>query len=181
MYRILERRIGPAVLWFAAVALAGGDLTNAEPARAMEFAPNAELGATPASVSADDSADVVAVVVAYHKALATGDSAAALALLAPDAMILETGGVETRDQYRSHHLPGDIAFARAIQSERGAIRVVVQGDVAWATSSSTTQGEFRGRVVNSNGAELMVLSRAATGWRIRAIHWSSRVRRPAGQ
>lgn len=124
-----------------------------------------------------DSADVVAAVHAYHAALESGDSTAALALLAPDAIIVESGGVETRGEYRSHHLPGDIGFARAIKGERGAVRVVVQGDVAWATSTSTTQGEYRGRQINSASAELMVLSRSPNGWMIRAIHWSSRARR----
>lgn len=134
---------------------------------------SAALGTRPAS----DSAAVAATVERYHHSLALGDSAAALALLAPDAVILESGGVETRAEYRSHHLPADIAFARGVPSQRGPIRVRVQGDAAWATSTSTTQGEFRGRAVNSAGAELMVLTRTRDGWRIAAIHWSSRTRR----
>ncbi|MGH7709814.1 MAG: nuclear transport factor 2 family protein, partial [Gemmatimonadaceae bacterium] len=79
---------------------------------------------------------------------------------------------------RSHHLPADMGFAQAIKSERGPIHVRIQGDVAWATSTSGSQGEYRGRQINSVAAELMVLSRTADGWRIRAIHWSSRARRP---
>lgn len=114
---------------------------------------------------------------AFHRALATGDSAAALSLLAPDAVILESGGTETRAEYRSHHLPGDIAFARAVASRRGPMRVRVLGDAAWATSTSTTAGEFRGRVINSAGAALMVPTRTPQGWRISAVHWSSRARR----
>lgn len=125
-----------------------------------------------------DSAQVVAAVERYHDALARGDSVAALALLAPDATILESGGVETVEQYRSHHLPGDIAFARAVPRTRGPMRVVVNGDVAWASSTSVTEGTFRDRPINSAGAELMVLERAASGWRIVAIHWSSRRRAP---
>ena len=130
-----------------------------------------------AAATASDSAAVVATVDAYHRALSSGDSAAALALLAADAVILESGGLETRAEYRSHHLPGDIEFARAVSSVRAPARVVVQGDVAWTWSTSTTQGEFRSRSINSQGAELMVLSREASGWKIRAIHWSSRARR----
>jgi ketosteroid isomerase-like protein len=128
-----------------------------------------------------DSAAVARTVVRFHEALAAGDSAGALALLAPDATVLESGGVETRDEYRGHHLPSDIGFARAVQSARGPVRVTVRGDVAWAVSTNTARGEYRGRAVNSAGAELMVLTRAAEGapgWRIRAIHWSSRARRP---
>jgi ketosteroid isomerase-like protein len=116
----------------------------------------------------------------FHDALSAGDSTAALALLTQDVNILESGGVETREEYRSHHLPGDIAYARGIKSERAPLRVVVRGDVAWATGTSTTQGEYRGRQINSAGAELVVLNRTPQGWRIAAIHWSSRQRRPAG-
>jgi ketosteroid isomerase-like protein len=127
--------------------------------------------------ASSDSAAVVATVDAYHHALSSGDSAAALALLTDDAIVLESGAVETRAEYRSHHLQSDIAFARAVPTARGPVRVVVNGDVAWATSTSTMQGEFRGRPVNSAGAELMVLVRSDTGWKISAIHWSSRTRR----
>ncbi len=128
--------------------------------------------------SPSDSADVATMMARFQSALASGDSAVALALLAPDAVILESGGVETRDDYRAHHLPADIAFARAVRGVRSPLRVYVQGDVAWATSTSTAQGEFRGRAVNSVAAELVVLTRTNEGWRIRAIHWSSRTRRP---
>ena len=128
---------------------------------------------------ANDSAAVVAVVERYHDALARGDSTIALSLLAPDAVILESGGVETREEYRSNHLPGDINFARAIRRERGPVRVTIQGDVAWASSTSASRGEYGGRAVNSAGAELIVLSLESGDWRIRAIHWSSRALRPA--
>ena len=138
------------------------------------------LGTTAAAQGASDSAAVAATVGRFHAALAAGDSVGALALLAPDVVILESGGVELRDDYRSHHLPADIAFARAVKGERSPLRVVVRGDVAWASGTSTTAGEFNGRQVNSTGAELVVLTRAAEGWRISAIHWSSRNRRPAG-
>jgi ketosteroid isomerase-like protein len=121
-----------------------------------------------------DSAAVAAVVDRFHTALAEGDSAAVARLLAPDAIILENGGVETRGEYLSGHLRGDIAFARAVVQERARPRVVVAGDAAWAVSTSTARGEFRDRPVSSAGAELMVLRRASDGWRIVAIHWSSR-------
>ena len=129
-------------------------------------------------VAPGDSAAVAAVIERYHKALAAGDSATALTLLAPDAVILESGGVESREEYRGHHLPADISFARAIASSRGKLNVVVRGDVVWASSTSVTQGKYRDRQINSAGAELMVLSREADGWKIRAIHWSSRTRKP---
>ena len=125
-----------------------------------------------------DSAAAVAVVAQYHAALAGGDSATALRLLAPDAVILESGGLETVAEYRAHHLPADIAFAAGVPAQRTVRSVRVLGDMAWVASTSVSQGEFRGRAINSAGAELIVLARTADGWRISAIHWSSRARRP---
>lgn len=132
--------------------------------------------ATSLPAQAHDSTAVAITVDRFHQALATGDSATAMNLLAPDAVILESGGMETRAEYRSHHLPADIAFARAVPRDRGPIRVTVRDDVAWATSTSVTRGEYRDREVNSSGVELMVLTRAPEGWEIAAIHWSSRAR-----
>jgi len=156
-------------------------------ARSVGVAILLAAGAGPLSASAvsrdgmrSDSTDVVAAVHRYHAALASGDSVAVAALLAPGAVILESGGVETRAQYLGGHLRGDIAFAQGVPSERGAVAVTVRGDVAWAASTSTTKGEYRGRAVNSVGAELMVLVRTGQGWQIAAIHWSSRSRPTGG-
>lgn len=132
----------------------------------------------PARGTAQTAADsAVAAVAAFHGALARGDSTAALALLAPDAVVLESGDLETREEYRSHHLPADIAFMRAVPSTGEPPRVIISGDVAWVTATTRSAGTFQGRPVNSQNAELMVLSRDSAGWRIRAIHWSSRSRR----
>jgi len=137
----------------------------------------ASLGALAAPALAQtqgDSAAVAAVVERYHRALTEGDSVAAVAQLAEDAVIVESGTIETRTEYRAHHLPADIAFARAVRTTRSPLRVSVRGDVAWTTARSTVRGKFRGRSVNSTGAELMVLTRSKDGWKINAIHWSSR-------
>lgn len=129
--------------------------------------------------SRQDSTDVAAVVERFHGALARGDSLGALELLADDVVVLESGASETKADYRAHHLQADIAFAGAVPAQAGPLSVSVRGDVAWASRTRTTQGEYRGRAVNSASAELIVLTRESEGWRIRAIHWSSRARRPA--
>ena len=134
---------------------------------------------TPTSESFWSHADSIAVVKAvneFQTALSTGDSAKALSLLAPDAVILESGGMETRSEYRTAHLREDIKFAKAVKSKRSSLRVRTEGPVAWTFGTSTAQGEFSGRAVNSMGAESMVLTKHAGGWRIRSIHWSSRNR-----
>jgi hypothetical protein len=96
------------------------------------------------------------------------------ALLSKDVRVLEGGGLETREEYLSHHLPGDMTFAAAVDRERGPIAVTIVDGVAWAVSSSRTSGTFREREIDAQGVELMVLSREDDEWRIRAIHWSSR-------
>jgi ketosteroid isomerase-like protein len=158
----LCRRV--AMLLLAALALSAGPLT-------------AQSGT---AGSASDSSDVAALVRRFDALMAAGDSTGLLALLADDAVILESGGLETRAEFRSHHLPADIAFARAVKGQQGPILVRVQGDVAWASSTTAVEGELRGRAINSVSAELMVFSRESGSWKIRAIHWSSRNRRPPG-
>jgi ketosteroid isomerase-like protein len=129
-----------------------------------------------------DSSAVARTIDQFHAALAAGDPGAALALLASDAIIMEAGDIQSKAEYAAHHLQEDIAFSKAIASTRSSVRVVVDGNVAWASSTSVTEGWFNGRAINSAGAELVVLSRVgAPGkqpgrWRIRAIHWSSRRR-----
>ncbi len=124
-----------------------------------------------------DSFDVVRVVELFHANLAAADSAGAMALLAPHAVVLEAGAFESREEYHKHHLAADIAFAVAVPSVRSVRHVAVHGDMAWVASTSETKGTFKDRVVNSTGAELVVLTRRGEHWLIASIHWSSRSRR----
>lgn len=172
-HRMLTKTV-PALLTALALASVAGAQERAGAALAAGARTGAVAGRTDRAVT--DSADVTAAVRRYHDALERGDSAAAVALLAPDAVILESGGLETVAEYRAHHLASDIEFAKAVPETRSAIQVAVRGDVAWAASTTTSKGTFRGRAVDSSGAELMVLTRTADGWRIAAIHWSSRRR-----
>ena len=123
--------------------------------------------------AAPDREVIAATIAGFHNALGKGDGAAALAFLAPDAQILESGHRQTREEYESEHLAADIEFARVVPSTRGALIVRQEGNTAWATSTSVSKGQFRGRAVDAENAELMVLAKTDDGWRIRAIHWSS--------
>jgi ketosteroid isomerase-like protein len=122
-------------------------------------------------------AEIQKVVDAFHAGLKKGDAAAVMQLFAPDVLLLEAGGIETRAQYEKDHLPADIEFEKVVSTSFKPYRVVVIGDAAWTINSSEYKGTFRDRPVDSLGVELMILSRDASGWRIRAVHWSSRPRR----
>src|SRR5215207_9131928 len=181
MFLVLK---GARVVGFATVPLF---FSAAVLAAQFSVVPNASVvdpdrtrRAGPDAQAQGDSAAAAATLERFHAAVVAGDSALALSFLTPDAVVLESGGIETQEEFRSHHMAADIAFAQAVKSVRGPMRVVVRGDAAWVSSTSTATGEYRGRSVNSAGAELMVLTRTPQGWRIAAIHWSSRTRRPAG-
>ena len=122
-----------------------------------------------------DSAAVLAVVDAFHAAMTAGNASAVMQLVAPDAVFLEAGGLKrersTIESSAGRHRVREIGVHQAQPHPRRRL-----GDAAWATSTSETVGTFQGRAIDSMGIELMVLSREPGGWRIRAIHWSSRAR-----
>lgn len=126
-------------------------------------------------VSRAQSATAAAIATSTHfyDLLRRGDSAGAAQLLAPNATVLESGDLETRAEYLAHHIGADIEFAKAVPSKRTIRQVVRQGNVIWLAATSTSSGQFENRPIDSRGAELMVLSKLESGWRIRAIHWSS--------
>ena len=119
--------------------------------------------------------DPADVVVAFHAALAAGDSAGAVALLDPAVVIFESGGAEQSvAEYAGHHLPADMAFSAATARTIEDQQVHVAGDMALVLTRSRTTGTFRDRPVDARGMETMVLRRTPAGWRIVHVHWSSR-------
>jgi len=121
-----------------------------------------------------DMASIRSVVETYHEALKAGDRETALKLLSVDVMVLESGYLETAAEYISHHLKADMEYSAAVTGERKVVEAIVQADVGWVISTSTSKGEFRGHKINSIGVELIVLNKEDGTWKIRAIHWSSR-------
>ena len=145
----------------------------ATPALAQDHAHDAAPAAA-ASLTAE-AASAAATVDAFHTALKGGDTNTALAVLAPEVMIFEEGGAErSRDEYASHHLGSDAAFAAASEATVTRRSGWADGDVAWITSEGRTTGQFNGRAIDRLTTETMVLKRHADGWRIHHIHWSSR-------
>ncbi len=126
-----------------------------------------------AQVASTDAAGITAVVERFHRALRQGDRTSALALLAPDAAILESGESQSRAEYEHEHLGEDMAFARATTIARSPLKIQQDGNVAWTIASTHAQGTFNGRIIDNMGVELMVLTKQEGEWRIRAIHWSS--------
>jgi ketosteroid isomerase-like protein len=126
------------------------------------------------AMHAADSTDVVQAAKRFTEALATGDSTTIAAMLLPEAVILEGGGVEDRHHYLEHHYPSDVRFLQAMAREPKSRQAHMVGDVAYVASTSRLHGTYRDRDVDLSSAELMVLRKTAEGWKVAAIHWSSR-------
>ena len=123
---------------------------------------------------AADELAVRAVVQGFKDALAAGDSSTALSYLHADLMVYEAGHAETLAEYRAGHLAADMEFTAAVETtvlEQGLI--VRPGMALWVSESEST-GEFRGRAIDSHGAETIVLLPTDSGWKILHVHWSSR-------
>jgi ketosteroid isomerase-like protein len=121
-----------------------------------------------------DSTNVVQAVERFTAALAMGDSTTVATLLLPEAVILEGGVVEDRHHYLDHHYPSDARFLQAMTRDPKAQQIHVVGDVAYVASTSRLHGSYRDRDIDLSSAELMVLRKTGEGWRVAAIHWSSR-------
>lgn len=134
-----------------------------------------QAGAATNSAALAPSAQPAARVVdAFHAALGRGDTKAALSHLTGDALIYEAGGVERgRQEYASHHLAADAAFAQAVPGTTTRRAGQASGDTAWIASEGRTKGTYKGKPVDRVSAETMILRRVAGAWKIAHIHWSS--------
>ena len=114
------------------------------------------------------------VVDAFHAALQRGDTKAALSYLAGNALIYESGGVERgRQEYASHHLGADAAFAQAVPGTITRRAGHAVGNLAWVATEGRTTGSFKEKAVDRVTTETMVLLRTGGAWKIVHIHWSS--------
>jgi ketosteroid isomerase-like protein len=123
--------------------------------------------------TAQDEADVTATLDTFYGAMKSGDSAKAMSMIAQDAQFVETGRLETRDEYEKNHLPLDIDFEKQVSGKRGPLRIRINGDTAWVIASTEFVGTFDGRDLAMVSRQLAVLTREEAGWRIQSIHWSS--------
>ena len=123
---------------------------------------------------ATDEAGVKATLEAFYGAMKTGDTATAMAQIAQDAMFVESGRLETREQYEKNHFPADFAFEKQITGKRTPWRVTINGDTAWVIASTSYKGPVDDSEVDFTSSQLAVLTHEMDGWRIRSIHWSSR-------
>lgn len=115
-----------------------------------------------------------AAVDAFHAALRRGDTKVAQSYLAENALIYEAGGVERgRQEYASHHLGADAAFAQAVPRTVTRRAGEAVGAVAWIATEGRTTGTYKDKAIDRITTETMVLRRVGGVWKIAHVHWSS--------
>jgi len=127
------------------------------------------------SSDADRGAEAVAVMESFYEAILAGDGGAAMRLIAPEAVFVESGIVETRDQYEQNHLPRDIEFEGKFTGgrDREIMRMGADGDLAWILATTHYDGTFEDFPLAFDSLQLMVLSHESGEWLIESVHWSS--------
>lgn len=153
-----------------AVAVSLADVAAAHPE-------SHDAGVATATAVAQAARPAAATVDAFHAALRRGDTAAAVPLLADDAVIFESGGAErSKAEYAEHHLPADAAFSQAVPSALTRRAGYSDGMTAWIASEGRTTGTYKGKSLDLVTTETMVLRRVGKAWKIVHIHWSSEKR-----
>jgi ketosteroid isomerase-like protein len=126
---------------------------------------------SPGTPQSADSANVMSVARGFKRALLDGDSAKAISFLHANLSVFESRKAENLAEYRSGHLAADMAHLKTVTQATTKETLSISGDIAVYTSLYTSTGTSRGRQVNSNGTETMVLSRTPVGWKILHVHW----------
>lgn len=151
------------------------------PAMAQTTQAHAHHPATAAGANVDVPAAAtaaVAVVERFNTALSSGDLATVGSLLAPDVLILESGGAErSREEYLGHHAVSDAAFLKGAHRQLLRQRARTAGEFAWVGTESELHAQKDGKPLTVQSTETMVLKQTTDGWRIAHIHWSSRTKR----
>lgn len=138
-----------------------------------------EQDTKPASAATQDvpaaAQAAVAAVDAFGASLAKGNFTAVEAALAPEVIVLESGGAErSRSEYLGHHAKSDAAFLATAHVMLTRRTARAEGDTAWVASESEMHIQKDGKPATLLSTETMVLRDSPEGWKIVHIHWSSR-------
>ncbi|MAD73864.1 MAG: DUF4440 domain-containing protein [Rheinheimera sp.] len=143
-------------------------MSNVTIAHASEKNNTSKRGELPVLTS-----DAGKVVMQFHQAIQGGDKSKARGFLADDVIIYEGGRVErSADDYANHHMLADMKYLAQLEVEILEHEVREVGQTAFSMSRTKLTGEFKGKEVNSEGMESMVLLKKDGKWKIAHIHWT---------
>ena len=118
----------------------------------------------PASLLADQLAE----------AFTNGDVDVLRRIVAPDVLIFESGGVESSlVEYEGHHMLADMEFMKAMQREEISQQMSNSDDLATVFTRSRLFGSYKGKEIDLNSTETLVMKKMNGKWKVVHIHWSS--------
>lgn len=138
--------------------------------------------AAPPPVTSDDAEAIKAVLAAYKTALERRDLTGVDTLFAERNEVVESGKVEgAYADYVTHHIGPELGHIQQFTFEDYAVSVEQAGDIAWATETYryTIVLPDRADPIVRQGVATSVLQRQDGTWKIRVLHSSSRVPKPA--
>jgi len=124
---------------------------------------------------ATEAAGAVSALDAFSAALAAGQLATAADYLAPDVLILESGGAErSRDEYLAGHAGHDAEFLRGAKVVPKRRSAHADGGLVWVGSESEIHASSGDKPLTLSSTETAILRHTDDGWKIVHLHWSSR-------
>ncbi len=122
-----------------------------------------------------EAEEAVKVVDAFTAALKAVKLDEVSRLLAPEVLVLESGGSErSRDEYMAQHAAADALFLQKANLELRYRQAHADGNFAWVGTESMLQLKGNEKETVLKTTETMLLKKTADGWKIVHIHWSSR-------
>ena len=131
---------------------------------------------TPAASTQSAENEATGVVDAFLAALSNGQLEAARQSMTPGAVVIANGTVlGTRDGYIDGAAKADAVAMKSVRSrELVHSDVLVGAQHGWVVNEKRMIGEGAGQLRAMVVTETFLLTKTASGWKIRGIHWSSR-------
>jgi uncharacterized protein (TIGR02246 family) len=110
-----------------------------------------------------------------YEAFRSSDPDRIKVLMADDVKIFESGRLEASlDEYASHHLAADMDFLQHLERKVTAQHVEESDALAVVTTLSLYSGIYKEVSKRLRMTETLVMKNTDEGWRIHAVHWSSK-------
>jgi ketosteroid isomerase-like protein len=77
-------------------------------------------------------------------------------------------------EYAGHHLPADIAFLQSMKISQQEMQIHQGENLAFAYGGSRLQGDYKGKALDLQSMETLVLQRSGDEWKIVHVRWSSK-------
>ncbi|MEX0915389.1 MAG: c-type cytochrome [Wenzhouxiangellaceae bacterium] len=115
------------------------------------------------------------VIDGFRHALVEGRREAALTFFHPRATIIESGHVQSVEEYAAGHLGSDMAFLSEIAIEQLSRDTQLGKDQATVETRSRFRGQVNDQSIDLESIEFATLIETDEGWRISQVAWSSQL------